>query len=234
MKVIANEILPIYQDEQSNHQVSARDLHEQLMIGRVFAAWIQDRIEKYGFIEGEDFFPLLERSQNGRPKQEYYLTLDTAKEIAMVQNNEQGRAVRKYFIEVEKRQRQQQPQSIEDLIIMQAQSLKTVRQEQEALKRENQTFKQRLDNIDRVDAIGDLQQRLNGMIKKLARREGIPFGKAWSEFRQSYNTAYRTNLTTKINNYKEKHGLKSLTMPQYLSISGQLEDAIRVADKLLN
>ena len=237
LKIISNDMLPIYETPEGEKIVDGRELHETLLVRKDFTSWIKNRIDKYGFIRDEDYHLTLTKTgeRSNVTKHDYLLTMDTAKEIAMVENNEQGRAVRKHFIKVEKYFRQnQQPQSIEDLIIMQAQSLKTVRQEQEALKLENQTFKHRLDNIDRVDAIGDLQQRLNRMIKKLARQEGIPFGKAWSEFRTSYNTAYRTNLTTKINNYKEKHGLKSLTMPQYLSISGQLEDAIRVADKLLN
>ena len=35
--------------------VNARDLHAFLGVGKVFAAWIQDRIEKYGFIEHHDY-----------------------------------------------------------------------------------------------------------------------------------------------------------------------------------
>ena len=32
----------------------------------------------------------------------YYLTIDMSKELCMVENNETGRKIRKYFIEVEK------------------------------------------------------------------------------------------------------------------------------------
>lgn len=233
-KVVANDMLPVYEDASGEKVVNARELHEKLVVGKVFAAWIQDRIEKFGFIELEDFFPILEKTSNGRPRTEYLLTLDTAKEIAMVQNNEMGRAIRKYFIEVEKRYRQQQPQSIEDLIIMQAQSVKELKAKVEQQSKQLEVVNHRLDNIDRVDLIGDLQQRLNNMVKKYSQQKGLTFAQGWRDFRGAFNTAYRTNLKARVNHYKEKHGLKNLTMPQYLSITNNLEDAIRVADKLLN
>lgn len=102
LKVVANEMLPVYENESNEKFVDARELHTHLLVGKDFTSWIKERIEKYGFVEGEDFSPILVKT-TGRPKTEYLLTLDTAKEIAMVQNNEMGRATRKYFIEVEKR-----------------------------------------------------------------------------------------------------------------------------------
>jgi phage anti-repressor protein len=121
LKVVANEMLPVYETSTGEKVVDARELHEQLLVGKVFAAWIQEKFERYGFIEGEDFFPISEKTQNGRPKQDYILTLDTAKEIAMVQNNEMGRAIRKYFIEVEKRFKQ--PKTQVEMIAMMAQQM---------------------------------------------------------------------------------------------------------------
>ena len=44
----------------------------------------------------------------GRPSTEYHITLDMAKELAMVERNEQGRAARRYFIECEKKLHQAQ------------------------------------------------------------------------------------------------------------------------------
>lgn len=84
----------------------ARDLHDFLAVGRDFSTWIKDRIDQYGFIDGEDFSPVLGKSTGGRPSQEYHLTLDTAKELAMVENNEQGRQVRRYFIRTERQARE--------------------------------------------------------------------------------------------------------------------------------
>lgn len=233
LKVIANEMLPVYQNENGEKFVNARELHEQMLVGKVFAAWIQERIEKYGFIEREDFFPVSEKT-NGRPKVEYWLTLDTAKEVAMVQNNEAGRSIRKYFIEVEKRFRQQQAKSPAELIYMLAQQNMESERRMSQLQQQVTTVQHRLDNYDRIDTIGDLQQRLNKMIRRYAHQERMPISNAWKAFTEAFNTAYKTNLKLKITNYKEKHGLKDLTRPQYLSMTNQLEDAVRVADKLLN
>lgn len=92
----------------------------------------------------------------------------------------------------------------------------------------------RIDNIDALDTIGDLQQRLNAMIRKLAQQQGLSFSGAWKTFRGAYNLAFRTNLTMLVENYRMKHSLGKITVPQYLNKVGKLEDAIRVADKLLN
>lgn len=86
----------------------ARDLHRSLEVGRDFSNWIKGRLARYGFVENIDYvkaevFARSGENPGGRPKTEYHLTLDTAKEIAMVENNARGRAVRRYFIECEQR-----------------------------------------------------------------------------------------------------------------------------------
>ncbi|MED0673854.1 antA/AntB antirepressor family protein [Aneurinibacillus aneurinilyticus] len=103
LRVIASELVPVYVDEQGNNLVNARELHEFLQVETRFNDWIERRIEKYGFVDGEDFHSFLSKSNGGRPSVEYILAIDTAKEISMVENNERGRQVRKYFIEMERR-----------------------------------------------------------------------------------------------------------------------------------
>lgn len=103
--------------------VNARELHAFLQVGKKFADWIKERIEAYGFVEGHDFVVLQEvfpeigkNPKGGRPAKEYYITLDMAKELAMVERNERGRQARKYFIECERRlrQMQNQPPALDD------------------------------------------------------------------------------------------------------------------------
>lgn len=98
-------LIPVFNGSIQNQPVqlcNARDLHSFLEVGKVFGAWIQDRINEYGFIQDEDYLVITERT-NGRPRKEYHITLDMGKELGMVERNERGRQIRKYFIECERR-----------------------------------------------------------------------------------------------------------------------------------
>ncbi len=85
--------------------VDARELHTFLESGQQFGNWILNRVEKYGFMEGVDFIVFNNLSKNpegGRPRIEYAVTLDMAKQLAMVEQNDKGKQARLYFIECEK------------------------------------------------------------------------------------------------------------------------------------
>lgn len=105
----ASQLVPVVPGTIGNVQcltVDGRTLHSVLGVRRVFAAWIQGRIEKYGFVQGQDFEVFSnsgKNSEGGRPSQEYTCTLDMGKELCMVENNEKGRIARRYFIECERR-----------------------------------------------------------------------------------------------------------------------------------
>lgn len=102
-------LIPVFYGELDGRQqplCNARDLHAFLEVSSIFSNWIHRRIAHYGFVEGEDFFPFLEKSTGGRPGMAFHITLDMAKELAMVENNEQGRQVRRYFITMERQARE--------------------------------------------------------------------------------------------------------------------------------
>lgn len=91
--------------------VSARELHTFLEVGRDFSTWIKDRISKYEFVENTDYIMLPKtgelENKGLQGKIEYFVTLDMAKQLAMVENNEKGMQVRKYFIKCEEKLREQ-------------------------------------------------------------------------------------------------------------------------------
>lgn len=83
-------------------------MHQKLESGYQFSNWIQNRIKEYGLIENEDFFAkekTLAKGKGGHNRIDYLLSLDTAKEIAMLERNEIGRMIRRYFIQKEKEAR---------------------------------------------------------------------------------------------------------------------------------
>ncbi|MEN5206764.1 antA/AntB antirepressor family protein [Stenotrophomonas terrae] len=86
--------------------INARDLHAYLQIGRDFSGWIRGRIAQYHFTEDQDFEVFSRTGENskvGRPSREYLIAIDMAKELAMVERTELGKAVRRYFIACEKK-----------------------------------------------------------------------------------------------------------------------------------
>jgi phage anti-repressor protein len=94
---------------QKKETVNARELHQFLESKQEFANWIKNRIEKYGFLENEDYTvdKFINGQKDGKFKPiEYYITLDMAKELSMIENNTKGREIRKYFIDCEKKLKQ--------------------------------------------------------------------------------------------------------------------------------
>lgn len=90
-----------------------------LEIDTKFADWIKNRINKYSFTENQDYIIELVYTK-GRPRKEYYITLDMAKELCMVENNEKGRQARRYFIECEKRLKNLEQEQMQKLAFRQS------------------------------------------------------------------------------------------------------------------
>lgn len=121
------ELIKITTDSRGVQLVSALELYSFFGIKSNFGTWCK-RMFDYGFEEDKDFTPVWGKSTGGRPSIDYALTLDTAKEIAMIQRSDKGRLVRQYFIEAEKQLREValQPMSVEDMIIANATRMKEI------------------------------------------------------------------------------------------------------------
>ncbi len=85
--------------------VDARELHQFLGVKRDFSTWIKRRMTECGLVEDSDYLltKMGEQLPSGtKYRFEYYLKLDVAKELAMVEKNAKGREARRYFIECER------------------------------------------------------------------------------------------------------------------------------------
>ena len=92
-------------DGRATQMADARLLHEFLGVGKDFTTWIRLRIRQYGFEQNRDY--LLTQTGEQLPsgtkwRSDYLLTLDMAKELAMVERTPKGREARRYFIDCER------------------------------------------------------------------------------------------------------------------------------------
>lgn len=106
MEIVPHPSIPIH-EQDGLFWVDARTLHAALQVGRDFSNWIKSRLEEIGATAGEEYIvldgsPVLANGFNPKPRRDYWLNLDLAKEVAMLERNEVGKAIRRYFIEVEK------------------------------------------------------------------------------------------------------------------------------------
>ncbi len=101
-----NELINITLNENHEPVVSARDLHKGLEISKRFSAWFEQNSKL--FIENEEFTsvpkgtPVIGGNGNIQYLDDFALTIDMAKQLAMMSRTDKGKEVRKYFIQVEK------------------------------------------------------------------------------------------------------------------------------------
>ncbi|HEC1751768.1 TPA: antA/AntB antirepressor family protein [Campylobacter lari] len=148
---------------QGTFPANVKFLFYFLEIDTKFADWINRRISHYSFIENQDYI-IKEVFTGRRPRKEYYVTLDMAKELCMVENNEKGRQARRYFIECEKRLKNLEKEQMQKLAFRQSLGYKS-QLKQQKLKYENEikalkydlehknelSFKRRLSNEELLE-----------------------------------------------------------------------------------
>lgn len=102
-----NELIKVTQNQQHQQVVSARELYKGLEIKKRFSKWVEQNFG--GFIEGTDFTTVPQGtvviSGNGTERQydDYALTIDMAKQLAMMSHMPKGAEYRRYFLEVERK-----------------------------------------------------------------------------------------------------------------------------------
>lgn len=99
-----NQLINVTLNENQEPVVSARDLHKGLKVKTRFSEWVKQNFKILE--EGYDFTSVVGTTvvNNGavREIQDYVLSLDAAKNLAMVSKTDKGKEVRQYFIQVGK------------------------------------------------------------------------------------------------------------------------------------
>jgi len=146
------ELIKVATNAQGSQVVSARDLHNFLGVTERFSNWCQ-RMFSYGFVENEDYLGCkVFNTLANQELQDFALTLDTAKEIAMLQRSEKGKQARQYFIECEKQIRHvtapqtSLPQTYAEALRALAEKIES----EEQLKAENQKMSAKSEYVDKV------------------------------------------------------------------------------------
>ncbi len=84
--------------------VNARDLHKMLEVKTDFSDWIKRRIKQCKFEENFDYTLVIKKEEQvsgAKYLNEYIISVDMTKHLGMMERNEKGHEIRKYFIEQE-------------------------------------------------------------------------------------------------------------------------------------
>lgn len=103
LTVIENELVPVYETSAGEKVVYGSELHEVLGAPSVYREWVKRRLSDIDAVENEEFQGVEISTPSGQTKKDHIIKLDTAKEMAMLERNDKGKEVRRYFIRVEKK-----------------------------------------------------------------------------------------------------------------------------------
>ncbi|EAI4579394.1 phage antirepressor Ant [Campylobacter coli] len=175
--------IQIYNDKTIGAEINsanAREIFQFLNSEQEYANWIKNRISHYDFIENQDYIIELVYTK-GRPRKEYYVTLDMAKELCMVENNEKGRQARRYFIECEKRLKNIEAEQMQKLAFRQSLGYKSqLAQQKEKYENKIKALKYDLEKKKELSFKRKLsKEELLELRKILARDYGILCIKEW-------------------------------------------------------
>lgn len=106
LKVIENDLVPVYETSTGEKVVYGSELHKVLGVRTPYKDWSSRRLADVDAIKDEDFEAAQICAPSGQTKKDHIIKLDTAKEMAMLERNEKGKQVRRYFITVEEKYNQ--------------------------------------------------------------------------------------------------------------------------------
>ena len=211
-----NELIKISQTEINNEKVNsvnARELHKVLEVKTEFAKWIKRRIEETMSEEDVDFI-VVKNDDTGNAlfkAVEYIISIDLAKEISMLERNQKGKEIRKYFIECEKQLKQLSqpqfslPQTYKEALL----ELVKVEEEKERLlienKQQEETIEEQNVIIDGYDECSkarrskqELKSKFHELVRLYSYKTGIKYNLIYNDVYANFKSLHNFKYGTKI------------------------------------
>lgn len=169
------DIIKVNYENQDRPTVSGRELHQALGVETRYNDWFR-RMCEYGFVENEDYYSFLSNRSDGlpgKPQTDHQLTISMAKELCMIQRSDEGRAIRRYFIQVE--EMWNSPQQIMARALQMAdRQLKRLKEDNAALAAQAEADRPKVLFADSVSA--SKSTILIGELAKLLKQNGVDMG----------------------------------------------------------
>lgn len=164
-----SQMFNIQEKDNGEIAISGRELYEALEIKTQYTKWFE-RMTEYGYQENIDYIAISQKRLTAQGNVTTYidhaLTIDTAKEIAMIQRNEIGRSVRQHFIRIE------DAWNSPEMIVERALQIQTNKVEKlEAQVEENKPKVLFADSV-----VGSQSSILVGELAKLLKQNGVNIG----------------------------------------------------------
>ena len=154
----ANELFNLKENQDGTVAVSGRELYNGLEIETQYSIWIK-RMIGYGFEENADYVEVNQKrlTSHGREHSQidHVISLDMAKEIAMIQRSEIGKQIRKYFISVEKQYQNKLSKQNADSYMIED----PVERAKRWIEEQEQVKQLETDNVIKDQIIGELQPK---------------------------------------------------------------------------
>lgn len=198
-----NELIKTITRGDGTIAVSGRELHKFLGVNDNYTDWFK-RMTDYGFTENVDFAGLSEKSDKptgGRPRIDHVMTLDMAKEVAMIQRTDRGKQARQYFIEIDK-------QAHHDMTGLSPATRAAVAATQALAAQER-----RLNRVDaKVDAISDIvsistmdwRRATRDIITKIAHMRGDDYQATRNDIYKDVEQRGGYSLSTRLTNLRNR------------------------------
>ena len=176
-------LIKIETDENMNNFVSGRELHIFLEVKTQYTKWFE-RMCEYGFEENIDFRAISQKRLTAQGNETTYfdhlMTIDMAKQIAMIQRNEKGKQAREYFLQVEKAWNT--PEMVFGKALQMANKLiakqkNLIREQLSMLEEKTQMLEEAKPKVVFADAVSDARNAiLMRDLAKLIKQNGVDIG----------------------------------------------------------